>query len=166
MGVSALEGEDWAKRRRMITPAFHLEKLKAMIPAFYTSCSKFITRWKGMIGPQGSIELDVWPEFQKLAGDVISRTAFGSNYKEGTRIFQLRKEQVLLVLEVACSPYVPSFRFIPTKKNRRRMYLDKEIKSISRGLIDEKLQAMKMGGSSTDDLLGLLLLQSNCCSDA
>ncbi|KAL5987336.1 hypothetical protein ACLOJK_038501 [Asimina triloba] len=87
-----------AKRRRMMTPAFHLKKLKAMIPAFYTR----------------SIELDVWPEFQKLAGDVISQTAFGSNYKEGSRIFQLQKEQVLLVLEAARSPYVPSFRFIPT----------------------------------------------------
>ena len=27
-GVSKLEGKRWAKRRRLITPAFHLEKLK------------------------------------------------------------------------------------------------------------------------------------------
>ncbi|KAL5990006.1 hypothetical protein ACLOJK_010902 [Asimina triloba] len=166
MGITNLEGEDWVKRRRVITPAFHVEKLKAMMPAFSTSCSEFIARWREMVGPQGSRELDVWPEFQNLTGDIISRTAFGSNYEEGRRIFELQKEQVQLVIEAAYSPYIPGLRFVPTKKNRRRLFLDKEIKAIVRGLIQKKQQAMRMGGSCTDDLLGLLLLQSSSCSDA
>ncbi|KAL5990003.1 hypothetical protein ACLOJK_010899 [Asimina triloba] len=165
-GITNLEGEDWVKRRRVITHAFHVEKLKAMIPAFSTSCSEFIARWREMVGPQGSRELDVWPEFQNLTGDIISRTAFGSNYEEGRRIFELQKEQGQLVMEAAYSPYIPGLRFVPTKKNRRRLFLDKEIKAIVRGLIRKKQQAMRMGGSSTDDLLGLLLLQSSSCSDA
>ncbi|XP_058095277.1 cytochrome P450 CYP72A616-like [Magnolia sinica] len=164
MGVSTLEGEEWANRRRIITPAFHLEKLKAMIPAFSTSCCELIKRWGELVGPRGSCELDVWPELNNLTGDVISRTAFGSNYEEGKRIFQLQKEQVILVLEAAFAPYIPGFRFVPTKKNRRRMYLDKEIKAMLRNLIQKKEQAMKMEESSTNDLLGLLLLQSNNCN--
>lgn len=28
LGVTTLEGDQWAKRRRLIIPAFHLEKLK------------------------------------------------------------------------------------------------------------------------------------------
>ncbi|XP_058095284.1 cytochrome P450 CYP72A616-like [Magnolia sinica] len=156
-GLSALEGEEWAKHRRIITPAFHLEKLKAMIPAFSTSCCGLIKQWGELVGPQGSCELDVWPELQNLTGDVISRTAFGSNYEEGKRIFELQKEQIILVLETAFAPYIPGFRFVPT-------YLDKEIKAMLRNLIHKKEQAMKMGESSTDDLLGLLLLQSNNCN--
>ena len=35
LGVSTLEGERWAKRRRVITPAFHLEKLK--VPPLHSS---------------------------------------------------------------------------------------------------------------------------------
>ncbi|KAJ8638978.1 hypothetical protein MRB53_015672 [Persea americana] len=131
MGVSSMEGEKWAKHRRIITPAFYPDKLKGMAPAFSTR-------------------------------DIISRTAFGSNYVEGKRIFQLQKEQVVLVLEAAFSVYVPGLRFVPTKKNKRRLYLDNEIKSTLRDLIHRKEEAMKMGESSNDDLLGLLLQSTDC----
>ncbi|XP_077227833.1 cytochrome P450 CYP72A616-like [Tasmannia lanceolata] len=156
-GVSSLEGEKWAKRRRMITPAFHQQKLKGMVPAFSTSCSELIKRWGNLVGSQGYCELDVWPEFQNLTRDVISRTAFGSNYGEGKRIFQLQNEQAALVIEALRMVYIPGFRFLPTEKNKRRMMLDKEIKSMLRDLINRKEQAMKMGESGSDDLLGLLL---------
>ncbi|CAL8996029.1 unnamed protein product [Prunus brigantina] len=72
LGVSTLEGHQWAKRRRLITPAFHLEKLTGMVPAFMTSCSGLINRWESSIGVQGSYEIDVAPEFQNLGGDVYS----------------------------------------------------------------------------------------------
>lgn len=51
---------------------------------------------------------------------------------------------------------------MPTKKNKQRMYLDKEIKSTLRDLIHRKEVAMKMGESSNDDLLGLLLQSTDC----
>lgn len=161
MGVSTMDGEKWSKHRKIINPAFHLEKLKGMLPAFSASCGELINRWEKLTGPQGSGEVDVWPELQNLTGDVISRTAFSSNYKEGKKIFQLQKEQIALLIEAAYNVYIPGFRFIPTKKNKRRVNLDKEIKSILRELIHKKEQAMKMGETSNDDLLGLLLHSNN-----
>lgn len=35
LGVSTLEGDQWAKRRSLITPAFHLEKLKVPIISIF-----------------------------------------------------------------------------------------------------------------------------------
>ena len=46
--------------------------MQGMAPAFSTSCSELIKRWEELVGPQGSCEVDVWPEFQRLTGDVIS----------------------------------------------------------------------------------------------
>lgn len=82
-----------------------------MVPAFSTSCLGLIDRWKKLISPQDSHELDVGAEFQNLAGDVIARTAFGNSYEEGKRIFELQKEQAKLVLEAHHNIYIPGFRY-------------------------------------------------------
>lgn len=81
-----------------------------MVPAFLTSCTDLIKRWDELADTEGSCELDVWPEFQNLTGDVISRTAFGSSYEDGKRIFQLQQEQGGLVIEAARVPYIPGYR--------------------------------------------------------
>ena len=85
--------------------------LQLMLPAFYQSCTEIISKWeKLMIGDQGSCELDVWPYLVKLTSDVISRTAFGSNYEEGIRIFQLQTELADLALQALQSVYIPGWR--------------------------------------------------------
>ncbi|KAF6139224.1 hypothetical protein GIB67_040371 [Kingdonia uniflora] len=81
--LTSLEGEKWAKHKRIINPAFHLDKLKGMVPTFLTSCSKMIEKWKKLVGAEGSFELDIWPKLEYLLEDVISSIAFGSNYKDG-----------------------------------------------------------------------------------
>ncbi|RDX71573.1 hypothetical protein CR513_49062, partial [Mucuna pruriens] len=157
LGLSSLEGETWTKRRRVISSAFHLEKLKAMVPAFSTSCHSMIERWEKLVEPNGSCELDVSAEFDVLTGDVIARTAFGSSYQEGKKIFQLQKEQAILVNEAFNSIYIPGFRFLPTTKNKRRHNLDVQIKATLRDIIQKKEQTMKEGKLKEHDLLSILL---------
>jgi hypothetical protein len=67
--------------------------LQLMLPAFSACCEELISRWIGSIGSDGSYEVDCWPEMKSLTGDVISRTAFGSSYLEGRRVFELQAEQ-------------------------------------------------------------------------
>ncbi|KAH7859460.1 hypothetical protein Vadar_001335 [Vaccinium darrowii] len=92
-GILALEGEKWAQHRKLMNPAFQLEKLKLMVPAMYSSCSEMISKWEVLVSTEGFCEVDVWPYLSNLTADVISGTAFGSNYEEGKLIFQLLKEQ-------------------------------------------------------------------------
>ncbi|KAL2471934.1 Cytochrome [Abeliophyllum distichum] len=157
LGVSSLEGEKWAKRRKLITPAFHHEKIQGMVPAFLTSCVNLIDQWKNTVGSEESFELDIAQEMQNLAADVISRAAFGSNFEDGKKIFELQKEQVVLVLEAFMSIYLPGFRFLPTKKNKRRYEIDNKIKAMLKDMIQRKERAMQNGETKNDDLLSLLL---------
>ena len=81
-----------------------------MVPAFQLCCSEMVNKWKKLLSEDGSCELDIWPFLQNLTGDVISRTAFGSSYEEGRRIFQLQSEQSHLALQAFQSVYVPGWR--------------------------------------------------------
>ncbi|KAM7497835.1 hypothetical protein LguiA_022249 [Lonicera macranthoides] len=158
-GLANQEGEKWAKLRKIVNPAFHVEKLKHMVPAFYLSCSEIMSKWENMVSTQGSCELDVWPYLQNLTSDAISRTAFGSSYEEGRKIFQLQREQGELAIQVAQSIYIciPGLRYLPTKRSKRMKEIAKEVEFLIRKIIDKKIKAIKDGETSNDDLLSMLL---------
>ncbi|KAI3502070.1 hypothetical protein L1887_30101 [Cichorium endivia] len=155
-GLADVDADQWAKHRKIINPAFHVEKLKHMLPAFYISCSEMINKLEKLTKEE-SCEVDVYPHLQTLTSDVISRTAFGSSYEEGRKIFELQKEQAVLVIKAAQSMYIPGSRFLPTKSNRRMKEIDREVKATINKIIDKRATTTKAGESSSDDLLGILL---------
>ncbi|KAI3696096.1 hypothetical protein L1987_79105 [Smallanthus sonchifolius] len=133
-GLIAVKGGEWDQRRKIINPAFHMEKLKHMVPAFYMSCSEMIDNWLTILSPESSCELDVWPYFRTLSSDAISRTSFGSSFKEGKKIFELQKELIDLIGLSLKSAYIPGA-----------------------SIIKKRDAAKKAGEASHDDLLGILL---------
>jgi len=83
-----------------------------MLPVFSTCCIETVTRWENSMPSEGSSEIDIWPEFQNLTGDVISRTAFGSNYQEGRRIFQLQGELAEHLIQSIQTIFIPGYWFV------------------------------------------------------
>ncbi|RDX71479.1 11-oxo-beta-amyrin 30-oxidase, partial [Mucuna pruriens] len=157
-GLISYEGEKWIKHRKIINPAFTLEKLKSMLPIFVTSCNDLIiSKWEGMLSSDGSCEIDVWPSIQNMTCDVISRAAFGSSYEEGERIFQLLKEQLKLSVKATKKVYIPGWRFLPTFTNRRMKEIDRDIKALLKVIIDKKEKALKTGEAIKNNLLSILL---------
>ncbi|ESW21356.1 hypothetical protein PHAVU_005G063900 [Phaseolus vulgaris] len=156
-GLVSHEGEKWSKHRKIINPAFNLEKLKDMLPLFVKCCDDLIGNWEKMSSSDGSSEMDVWPFLQNLARDAISRTAFGSSFEEGRRIFQLLKEQTELTVQLMLKVYIPGWRFVPTPTHRRMKAIDKEIKASLMDIINNKEKALKAGEATKNDLLGILL---------
>ncbi|WJX67960.1 hypothetical protein P8452_52377 [Trifolium repens] len=156
-GLVNLEGEQWTKHRKIINPAFHVEKLKIMLPIFFKSCDDLIRRWETILSSDESCEMDVWPFLQNMASDVIARTAFGSSYEEGRRIFQLQIEQAELTKTVMFKAYIPGWRFLPTPTHRRMKEIAREVKASLTDMINKRESALKAGEATQDDLLGILL---------
>ncbi|CAI0409317.1 unnamed protein product [Linum tenue] len=163
-GIAIYNGEKWARHRRILNPAFHQEKLKLMVPVFYGSCKEIVDEWERAVKSKetNSCELDVWPCLQSMTCDVISRTAFGSSYKEGTRIFELLRELTFFVVQIGRQVYIPGWRFVPTKLNTRMKQVHKEIQEAIQEIINKREKAMRMGEVvSNNDLLGLLMESNN-----
>ncbi|KAJ7961712.1 Cytochrome P450 [Quillaja saponaria] len=156
-GLLEHEGEKWTKHRKIMNPAFRLEKLKQMVPAFYDCCSQMIDEWKTLVTKEGSCELDVWPYLFNMSGYVISQAAFGSSFEEGRRIFRLQNEQAKYTVKLLFSVYIPGWRFLPTKMNKRMKEIENEVRVILKGIINKREKAMKEGEVTKDDLLGLLM---------
>ncbi|CAH2053699.1 unnamed protein product [Thlaspi arvense] len=157
-GLANYDGEKWAKHRRIINPAFHLEKIKKMVPAFHQSCSEVVGEWDKLVSEKGSsCEVDVWPGLVTITADVISRTAFGSSYKEGQRIFELQAELAQLIIQSFLKSFIPGYLYLPTKSNRRMKAAAREIQVILRGIVNKRLRAREAGEAPSDDLLGILL---------
>ncbi|BAT93215.1 hypothetical protein VIGAN_07214500 [Vigna angularis var. angularis] len=156
-GLADHDGEKWTKHRRLINPAFNLEKLKTMLPLFFESCNDLVSKWEGMLSSKGSCEIDAWPFLQNQASDVIARSAFGSSFEEGRRIFQLQREQAKLALQLVLKIQIPGWRFLPTKSHRRMKEIDRDIKASLKDMIYKREKALKAGEATNNDLLGILL---------
>ncbi|KNA16181.1 hypothetical protein SOVF_091470, partial [Spinacia oleracea] len=128
-----------------------------MIPALWESSNCMVKEWEEMVSEKGSLEIEVWSHLHILSADLISRAAFGSSYEEGKRIFELLTEQIQIAVPVFNSVYIPGWRFVPTKANRRIVELDREIRTLLKGVIEKRKQAIKAGEKPKDDLLGILL---------
>ncbi|MBA0834500.1 hypothetical protein Goarm_006850 [Gossypium armourianum] len=155
-GLASYNGDKWAKHRKIVNPAFHVEKLKHMLPAFVVCTDEMISKWRKLVNFMGSSEVDMSVEFQNLTGDVISRAAFGSNFEEGRLIFLLQKEQGRLFLQSQMNINFPLLRFLPTKVNKRMKHINREVGSLLTRII-EKREKFIRAGDHKDDLLGLLL---------
>ncbi|CAN4104483.1 unnamed protein product [Withania somnifera] len=158
-GVASYEEDKWAMHRQILNPAFHVKKLRNMLPAVHLSCNEMMSQWEEAISLKGtsSCEVDIWPYLERLSSDVISRTSFGSNYEEGRKIFELQKEQAEHVIEASRTLDIPGWRFLPTKRNKRMQEIAKEVHTTIWRIVHKRVNAIKSGEANADDLLGILL---------
>ncbi|KAF8393262.1 hypothetical protein HHK36_021503 [Tetracentron sinense] len=157
-GLLSLKGEKWAHHRKIITPTFHMENLKLLIPLMGKSVVEMLDKWSEM-ADSGEVEMEVSDRFQTLTEDIITRTAFGSSYEDGKAIFRLQAQQMVLAAEAFRKVFIPGYRFFPTKKNRNSWKLEKEIKKSLVKLIYRRKQNScdEMLDGYPKDLLGIMI---------
>ncbi|XP_014515028.1 cytochrome P450 72A15 [Vigna radiata var. radiata] len=157
-GFANYDGDKWAKHRKIVSPAFNVERLKVLVPIFCESCDEMVMQLEtALSSSNGSSELDLWPFVQNVSSDVLARAGFGSSYQEGKRVFELQREMLQLTMTLFKFAFIPGYRFLPTHTNRRMKAIDNEIRASLMKIINRRLKAMKTGEPTNNDLLGILL---------
>ncbi|KAI3684813.1 hypothetical protein L6452_34039 [Arctium lappa] len=152
-GIVYLEGEKWGVHRKITSQAFNMERVKDLVPEIVASTKSLLDEIEAKIGGENRLELDVYKEFNNISADVISRTAFGSNFEEGKRIFEIQDQLIKIASEAMRSVYFPGFKYLPTKTNRLSWKLQRGSKKIITKII-EKNEKMRENPKA---LLSLLM---------
>ncbi|MBA0681121.1 hypothetical protein Goari_012778, partial [Gossypium aridum] len=157
-GLLSLKGQKWAHHRKIITPTFHMENLKLLVPVMTQRMTDMLDKWSAM-SANGSrdVEIDVCEWFQTLTEDVITRTVFGTSYEDGKAIFCLQAQQMVLAAETFQKVFIPGYRFMPTRRNIRCWKLDKEIRKSLMKLIESRKSENRRSEDGAKDLLGLMI---------
>ncbi|WVZ82188.1 hypothetical protein U9M48_029477 [Paspalum notatum var. saurae] len=98
MGLVFTEGEDWARHRRVVHPAFAMDKLKMMTAAMAACAGEVIRAWEARVAASGAATVEVGHQFSELTADVISHTAFGTSYRQGKEVFLAQRELQFIAL--------------------------------------------------------------------
>ncbi|CAM6033945.1 unnamed protein product [Sphagnum compactum] len=165
-GLVTTTGEEWALHRQIVNPAFHQEKLKAMVGAMVKCASSIADEWEMRVQHDGGcVELEVGDYMRYVTADIIAHTAFGSSYEKGRKVFdqQLKPKSP----QASEFPYntVPLLRFLcnffgsllPTPLNIQ--ILKTQMTISMRDIIQSRRDMVNQAKNTSHgiDLLGLML---------
>jgi len=156
-GLVFVDGVDWVRHRRVINPAFAMDKIKMMTQTMVSCAQSMVKELEDQASMIKNREVQV--EFDKplreLTADIISHTAFGSSYKLGIEAFHAQQELQTLAVSSKLNVQIPGFKYVPTKSNRRKWILEKKLRSTLMHVINSRLASQ--GSGYGNDLLGLML---------
>ncbi|KAK4559557.1 hypothetical protein RGQ29_008682 [Quercus rubra] len=159
-GLVLNSGMDWAKHRRIINPAFSLDKLKVMVKRMTACTISKLDEWKNQVVAAEdhchSIEMN--GEFKELTADIIAHTAFGSSYAQGREVFEAQVELQKYCAATHTDIFIPGSQYLPTPLNLQIWKLDKKVRTSLKCIIKRRLNSKATGSScEVEDLLGLML---------
>ncbi|CAM0907090.1 unnamed protein product [Alopecurus aequalis] len=130
-GLSNLYGDAWSRHRHVLAPAFHTENLKPLVPFVADTIRRMLDELaERTAGNGGEAEVDVGEWFQRLPQEVITFATFGRrpNYGAGRAMFELQDELADLAADAHSKVFIPGYRFLPLRRNRRVWHLVREIR--------------------------------------
>ncbi|KAK2975295.1 hypothetical protein RJ640_026803, partial [Escallonia rubra] len=123
-GILTSNGPYWAHQRKIIAPELYMDKVKT---------------WESIIENQGGVaDIKVDEHLRWFAGDVISKACFGSNFSRNGEIFSMLRALQDVTSKAVLSADIPGMGLLPTKTNRERWALEKELRTLILNVVKER----------------------------
>ncbi|TKV95908.1 hypothetical protein SEVIR_9G393700v4 [Setaria viridis] len=154
-GLGFMEGTDWVRHRRIINPAFTIDKLKMMTKTMLNFAESMVKDLEDQASQDdsGETKVDINKHFSELTVDNISYAIFGSSYKLGKEVFQAQTDLLEITMATFLDVPIPVFKYLPTEMNRHKWMLEKKLRSLLTQIIQPRLASGEYG----NDLLGVML---------
>jgi len=157
-GLSFIQGDDWIRHRRILNPAFSMDRLKAMTQPMGDCTLRIFEEWrKQRRNGEVLIKIEISKEFHKLTADIIATTAFGSSYAEGIELCRSQTELEKYYISSLTNVFIPGTQYLPTPTNLKLWELHKKVKNSIKRIIDSRLKSKCKTYGYGDDLLGVML---------
>ncbi|TYJ14753.1 hypothetical protein E1A91_A10G138400v1 [Gossypium mustelinum] len=131
-----------------------------MTPAVIASVEIMLDKWQEKEGE----EIEAFQEFRLLTSEVISRTAFGSSYLEGEKIFYMLQKLTDIVSRNTNKSRIPILsKFWKTDDDIESEKLAREIQDLVIEIVKKRENKVASGGAESFgcDFLGLLVKAFN-----
>ncbi|KAL6657033.1 hypothetical protein ACP70R_004813 [Stipagrostis hirtigluma subsp. patula] len=156
-GLVLTDGDDWKRHRKVVHPAFNMDKLKHDDGDHVRLCRVNDLRVGGA-GGEG-----------RRGGDRAEQSVRGAHRRcdlaHGVReqlqggetgVFLAQRELQFLAFSTAFNVQIPGFKYLPTEKNLKTRRLDRQVRGMLMDIIRSRLAAKDTAGYG-NDLLGLML---------
>ncbi|KAG2655113.1 cytochrome P450 714D1-like [Panicum virgatum] len=156
-GLVMAEGDEWARHRNIIAPAFSATNLNHMIGVMQRTTAGMLARWADAVAAGQSV-VDVEAGIVRNAAEIIARASFGMGDGDEAGELVFRKLQAMQAMLFRSNRLVgvPLARLLHVRRTYEAWKLGREIDA----LLMEMIDARARGGGEKKDLLSLLLAGS------
>ncbi|KAJ3995138.1 cytochrome P450 [Lentinula boryana] len=181
-GMLSAEGQMHKRQRRIATPAFSIQNMRALIPLVFQKGNQLKDRWMDMMDAEttGVVTVDVCQWMSRATFDIIGLAGFDYNFNsiqdESNELFLAYKEMFDKVIGnstfwgTLASVYFPIlFKIIPNQRSRIIERCQTVIRREAGNMITEKKRKIAEGEKSGKAYQGkdilTQLLTSNAAND-
>ncbi len=147
-GLLTSEGAAHLRRRRMIAPAFHREKLKTYAEAMTEFAATMANEWQ-----DGEVR-DIDKEMMHLTLQIVGKTLFGANVDDEANEVGAALTAIIEMFNYLLLPFSELLEKLPFPQSNRFNRSKETLDKVIYGIINERRKL----GEDKGDLLSMLLL--------
>ena len=147
-GLLTSEGSAHLRQRRMISPAFHREKIKTYAEAMTEYATKMANEWQ-----VGEVR-DIDQEMMRLTLQIVGKTLFNANVEDEANEVGAALTAIIQMFNYLLLPFSELLEKLPIPQARRFNRSKETLDKVIYGIINER----RKSGEDKGDLLSMLLL--------
>jgi cytochrome P450 len=162
-GLVMAEGDEWARHRNIIAPAFSATNLDGMLGVMRRATERMLARWGDAAAAGGGVVVvDVERGVVRNAAEIIAEASFGvdvagDDEAAGARVFRKLQAMQVMLFQSNRLVGVPLGKLLHLRQAYEAWRLGREIDALLVEIIGQRLTATATRSSNSKDLLSLLL---------